>query len=219
MGDVVKRAVLMLVTMMVVLALTTGEMASSSSAASVADGTRGAIVAPGVDASMRSASRLPSKAQWNRDVATAMTGGMRYLRKRAEKAAPGKRLALNLDIDNTMLASHYAKGTPTGAVFRFVERARQLDIAILVNTARGQDQRAATMRELRSAGYVGAAGFDGLCMRGKHQRAPQSKPGCRARFVRQGYRLIANVGNRATDFVGGDYDRAFRLPNYGNQIF
>ena len=25
-------------------------------------------------------------------------------------------------------------------------------------------------------------------------------------------------GNRSTDFVGGDYERAYRLPNYGNQL-
>ena len=31
-------------------------------------------------------------------------------------------------------------------------------------------------------------------------------------------RIIANVGNRCTDFVGGDYERAYRLPNYGNRL-
>jgi hypothetical protein len=30
--------------------------------------------------------------------------------------------------------------------------------------------------------------------------------------------LIANIGNRSTDFVGGNYLRAYRLPNYGGQL-
>jgi hypothetical protein len=36
--------------------------------------------------------------------------------------------------------------------------------------------------------------------------------------VADGYTVVANVGNRATDFEGGDYERAFSLPNYGNQL-
>ena len=36
--------------------------------------------------------------------------------------------------------------------------------------------------------------------------------------MNNGYRMIANIGNRRTDFVGGNYMRAYRLPNYGNRL-
>ena len=45
-----------------------------------------------------------------------------------------------------------------------------------------------------------------------------SKQRCRRHFVAEGYTIIANVGNRSTDFVGGDYRRAFRLPSYRDQL-
>ena len=45
-----------------------------------------------------------------------------------------------------------------------------------------------------------------------------SKQRCRQEFVAKGYTIIANVGNRSTDFVGKNYERAFKLPNYGNRL-
>lgn len=161
-----------------------------------------------------SASRLPSKEQWKRDVHEAMAGSQAYLDRVAARAAPGERLAVNLDIDNTMLATHYNHGHPVGDTFRFVARARELGMAVLVNSARVKSRRQATILELSRAGYKGAHAFDELCLRRSGVDAASSKQACRARFIGQGYRLVANVGNRGTDFVGGGYDRGFKLPNY-----
>jgi hypothetical protein len=36
--------------------------------------------------------------------------------------------------------------------------------------------------------------------------------------VDEGYTIVANVGNRSTDFLGGSYQRAFRLPDYALQL-
>ena len=36
--------------------------------------------------------------------------------------------------------------------------------------------------------------------------------------MNNGFTIIANIGNRSTDFVGGNYERAYRLPNYGNRL-
>jgi hypothetical protein len=44
------------------------------------------------------------------------------------------------------------------------------------------------------------------------------KERCRRQFVDKGYTLIANIGNNDTDFVGGDYERAFRLPSYDGEL-
>jgi hypothetical protein len=71
------------------------------------------------------------------------------------------------------------------------------------------------------AGRLRAAGFTvtAICGRASSEEGlSHSKQRCRRHFVRHGYTIIANVGNRSTDFTGGNYERAFRLRNYGNQL-
>jgi hypothetical protein len=73
---------------------------------------------------------------------------------------------------------------------------------------------AAARRQLERAGFR----VSRICGRVRGERLAHSKVRCRKRFVDEGYTLIANVGNRDTDFAGGYYERAFRLPNYHNQL-
>ncbi|MFI1828874.1 hypothetical protein ACH41E_20840 [Streptomyces sp. NPDC020412] len=44
----------------------------------------------------------------------------------------------------------------------------------------------------------------------------------RTRTVRpieaKGYTIIANIGNRPTDLVGGHAERTFKLPDYGGKL-
>jgi hypothetical protein len=58
----------------------------------------------------------------------------------------------------------------------------------------------------------------GICGRRDGEGLVHSKTRCRSHYVDLGYTLVANVGNRATDFEGGYYERAYRLPNYDNQL-
>jgi putative acid phosphatase of HAD superfamily subfamily IIIB len=37
--------------------------------------------------------------------------------------------------------------------------------------------------------------------------------GARAAIEQQGYRIIANIGDRYSDLAGGHADRAFKVPN------
>ena len=64
---------------------------------------------------------VPSQEQWAADVNQAMAGSRVYLRQRV--AQGGTRLAVNLDIDNTSLASHYAYGQAVSVVLRFADYA------------------------------------------------------------------------------------------------
>ena len=41
----------------------------------------------------------------------------------------------------------------------------------------------------------------------------QYKSGARAAIEQQGYRIIANVGDRYSDLAGGHEDVGFKLPN------
>lgn len=158
---------------------------------------------------------LPSEQQWVSDVNRAMAGSRLYVRQRAARG--GARLAVNLDIDNTALASHYAYGEPVAVVLRLAQYAESQGVALLFNTGRvqGNGALAAVTRDLRRAGYA----VDEICGRSSSsQGLADGKRRCRQHFVEEGYTIIANIGNRRTDFVGGDYERAFRLPSYGNQL-
>jgi hypothetical protein len=40
----------------------------------------------------------------------------------------------------------------------------------------------------------------------------------RAEIEAKGYTIIANIGNRPTDLVGGHAERTFQLPDYDGQL-
>lgn len=157
------------------------------------------------------AHALPSEDTWHEDVAEAMAGSRRYLERRAEDSG---RLAINLDIDNTALATEYDTGHATRRVLRFARKAHRLDIAVFFNTARPRSDLRRTARALRRAGYT----VDDICGRKSGESRVHSKKRCRRGFRADGFRLIANVGNNPTDFRGGGYDRAYRLPNYDGRL-
>jgi predicted secreted acid phosphatase len=158
------------------------------------------------------ARSVPSKEQWLADTREAMHGSRSYVKQRV--AQGGTRLAVNLDIDNTSLATYYAKGTAVPVVLRFARYARGQGVTLLFNTGRERGHLAGVTRTLRRVGYV----VGEMCGRAPGESLAHSKQRCRRRFAAQGYTIIANVGNRSTDFIGGGYERAFRLPNYAGRL-
>lgn len=152
----------------------------------------------------------PSRAEWLQDVRQEMKGSGDYLRERT--ASGDARLAINFDIDNSTIATHF-DGRGAGAIpriLRFARLAQKLGVKVFFNTARPHALRQRTIEQLTGAGYV----VNRLCMRRDGEDVPASKQRCRAKFAAQGFTLIANVGNNRTDFVGGGYEKAYRLPNY-----
>jgi hypothetical protein len=163
------------------------------------------------------ASSLLSKAAWLADVDAAMDGSRAYVDRRVARAREGARLAVNLDIYNTSLATHYDRGAPVRRVLRFVAHARAQGVTLLFNSGRkaGGGRVAHARRVLERAGYdVG-----GICLRRAGEGLVHGKVRCRKRFVGQGFTLIANVGNRRSDFAGlRNYERAFDLPDYDGRL-
>ena len=155
-----------------------------------------------------------SEREWLDDVHRAMDGSVHYLAERV-RSGHHRRLALNLDIDNTSLATHYSPGEPVRDVRRLARYAGRHDVAVLFNTGRLKSKVGEARRLLRNAGFP----ITEMCWRKREgQRLVTSKQRCRRHFVREGYTIVANVGNRRSDFVGGHYQRAFRLPSYGNTL-
>jgi predicted secreted acid phosphatase len=159
------------------------------------------------------ASRLPSQKQWLRDVRVAMEGSGKYLNRKVE--GKRKKFAINLDIDNTSLATHYDPGAAVARVLGFVEHAHRHGVAILFNTARSGAPLKRARADLEAAGFP----VTKICGRRPGEGSAHGKQRCRKRFVRQGFTIVANVGNRPTDFSGArNYGRAYRLPNYGLRL-
>ena len=164
---------------------------------------------------------MPPRDGWLADVRAAMEGSRAYVRERvaewqaAEDAGEDPRpLAINFDIDNTVIATYYDGGGRIPFMYRFARFADEQGVALVFNTGRARTMRQETRRQLRRAGYPVA----GLCLRRQGERLAVGKQRCRQRFVDRGFRIIANIGNKDTDFEGGNYDRAFKLPNYGGEL-
>ena len=155
---------------------------------------------------------MPTKKQWVSDTYKSMNGSRAWVRDRVARG--GTKLALNLDIDNTSLATYYDRGKPVAVTLRLVNYAKSKGVFILFNTGRNVTQRAATINQLKRAGYP----VDGLCAHYKGEPLRKSKQRCRQSFVNNGFTIIANLGNRRTDVIGGNYERAFKLPNYSGRL-
>ncbi len=153
---------------------------------------------------------VPSRDQWLADVKATMKGSHGVVRSRAAAKGPEEQLAINFDIDNTVLATYYDGGGAIPKMLKFTKFLQRHHVAVLFNTGRLGSQRAGTARQLERNGFA----IDGLCLRGKGQTLAYGKQRCRNLFIDRGYTLIANVGNNPTDFEGDGYERAFVLPNY-----
>ena len=75
-----------------------------------------------------------------------------------------------------------------------------------------EGERAATEKNLKAAGY---ANWDGLMLRRANDNATtiEYKSAARAKIAGQGYTIIANAGDQASDLAGGYAERAYKLPN------
>jgi predicted secreted acid phosphatase len=85
--------------------------------------------------------------------------------------------------------------------------------AIFFITGRPEDQRAATEKNLREAGYET---FEKLYMvppGAKFGSAADYKTPIRAEIEAAGYTIIANIGDQPSDLLGGHAERIFLLPN------
>jgi acid phosphatase len=99
---------------------------------------------------------------------------------------------------------------PTLALFN---AAKAAGVAVFFITGRPEDERDATARNLRSAGYEGWTGLVLKPLDLHTSSAADYKTPERARIEAQGYTIIANMGDQPSDLAGGHAMRSFLLPN------
>ncbi len=155
------------------------------------------------------------------DLDTQADRAIAFLRRRAAHRAPGEKLAVVLDIDETSL-SNYAELLREGYAFnkqafdawvdtasapaipgtlRLAKVAQQLDIPVFFITGRPDSETAATERDLRAQGFT----WQQLTLRPdstKGETVIQYKSGVRAQIAAQGYKIVLNVGDQWSDLKG-----------------
>ncbi len=173
-----------------------------------------------------------SSGRYDRELETVAARAQAWLETRAAQRKPGERLAVVFDLDETLLrnwpaldAENFvyvpaiwdawvrdAKAEAIAPVRDVYRAARKLGFDAILLTGRSERERADTERNLRAIGCGDAAaviftpdGFKGT--------AAAFKTAERQRLTREGWTIVANLGDQESDLVGGFAERTFKLPN------
>jgi predicted secreted acid phosphatase len=169
---------------------------------------------------------------YEQDVAAVAKRASSWIEQRAAKRGAGERLAVVLDLDETLLsnwphisaqdfgyvpaiwAAWVEKGeAPAIEPVREVYRtARRLGVEVVFLTGRGEQDRPGTEKNLRAIGCADYAIL--LCKpdEGKETTAV-FKRAARMRLTAEGRVVVANIGDQESDLAGGYAEKTFKLPN------
>ncbi|GGW17664.1 HAD family acid phosphatase [Streptomyces capoamus] len=192
----------------------------SVTAVSVAALAATAAPAEAAATSTSSASAKVDYGTWQKDCQTVMDQALPYLKDRIAAARPGEKQALVLDIDNTTLETDFGFSYPQPAnrpVLAAARYAQEHGVSLFFVTARPGVLYWPTEYNLEHDGYD----VSGLRVRGLFdlfKDVAAYKTAQRAAIENDGYTIIANIGNSATDLSGGHAEKTFKLPDYDGQL-
>ena len=157
------------------------------------------------------------------------------LKQSVATAKPGEKLALVLDIDETSLSNWAVElhddfgyipadsdmcialqcGHAIPGTLRLYKEAVMDKVAVFFITGRPEPQRADTAANLKAEGFDT---WEHLYLRPvdhpQGQSTAEYKSGDRAEIVRQGYRIVLNVGDQMSDLEGTPMaEHSVKLPN------
>ncbi|MFF4321917.1 HAD family acid phosphatase [Streptomyces sp. NPDC001568] len=161
-------------------------------------------------------------ATWQRDVAAVIDAARPAIEQRIAASPAGERPALVLDIDNSSLETdfHWFWTFPTPAISKVRELTRYANdrgVAIFFVTARPGIIESLTEHNLKAVGYP----VSGLYVRDLpdlFKEVSTYKTAKRAEIEARGYTIIANIGNKQSDLVGGHAERTVKLPDYDGKL-
>ncbi|MFI1764661.1 HAD family acid phosphatase [Streptomyces sp. NPDC020800] len=159
-------------------------------------------------------------ATWQKDCQTVMDQALPYLKERIADAEPGEKQAIVFDIDNTTLETDFGFSYPQPAnkpVLDVARYAQEHGVSLFFVTARPGIIYWPTEYNLEHDGYD----VSGLYVRGffdLFKNVADYKTAQRVDIENHGYKIIANIGNSATDLSGGHAEKTFKLPDYDGQL-
>ncbi|QES52082.1 hydrolase [Streptomyces venezuelae] len=159
---------------------------------------------------------------WQRDVSAVLDVARPYVEQRIAASPAGEKPAIVLDIDNSSLETdfHYFWTFPTPAIAKvrdLTQYAHSRGVAIFFVTARPGIIHSLTQYNLKAVGYP----VSGLYVRDLpdlFEEVSTYKTAKRAEIEARGYTIIANIGNKQSDLVGGHAERTFKLPDYDGKL-
>ncbi|MEV4340003.1 HAD family acid phosphatase [Streptomyces sp. NPDC049590] len=175
---------------------------------------------PAASARPVAAAAKADRATWQKDCQAVMDQALPYLKQRIAAARPGERQAIVLDIDNTALETDFGFSYPQPAnrpVLDAARYAQEHGVSLFFVTARPGVLYWPTEYNLEHDGYE----VSGLRVRGLtdlFEDVAAYKTAQRAGIEKDGYTIIANIGNNPTDLSGGHAERTFKLPDYDGQL-
>lgn len=98
-------------------------------------------------------------------------------------------------------------------VLALAKAAMAAHVAVFFITGRPETQRAATVKNLSVAGYEGYAALRMVPGGARFASAADFKAPVRAAIERDGFTIIANVGDQPSDLAGGHAEKRFLLPD------
>ena len=177
-----------------------------------------ALAAP-AEAAPAAATAAVDYATWQQDCGRVMDEALPYIQSRAASSAAEKQ-AIVLDVDNTTLETDFGFQYPQPAnrpVLKVAQYAQDHGVALIFVTARPGLLHWPTSYNLEHDGYrVTDLRVRGLIDLFKDVAA--YKTAQRADIERQGYTIIANIGNSPSDLTGGHAEKTFKLPDYDGQL-
>ncbi|WP_327144777.1 HAD family acid phosphatase [Nocardia sp. NBC_01327] len=192
---------------------------ADSGSSSLSGGTGSSSLSGGGSGSGGGGS-LPSESQWISDVTTVINSAQSYL----TTALPGAtKPAIVLDIDNTSLETQYSPGLITPAippVLALTQWAKQQGAAIIFVTGRPSLLNIYTQLNLSAVGYTVDGLYGGGLTTGSSGAGALAdyKTATRISIEQQGYTIVANIGNSASDLSGGHAQQTFKLPDYNGAL-
>ncbi|MCE0447635.1 hydrolase [Streptomyces tricolor] len=176
--------------------------------------------APAETARTSTSSARVDYATWQKDCQAVMAQALPYLKDRIAAARPGEKQAIVFDIDNTTLETDFGFSYPQPAnkpVLDVARYAQEHGVSLFFVTARPGVLYWPTEYNLEHDGYD----VSGLYVRGLSdlfKDVAAYKTAQRVDIENDGYTIIANIGNSATDLSGGHAEKTFKLPDYDGQL-
>ncbi|MGW2961109.1 HAD family acid phosphatase [Streptomyces sp. NPDC001220] len=199
--------------------MTTGTWTRRMSVTAVSVAALAGMAAP-AQAATESSSTTVDYATWQSDCQSVMDQALPYLKQRIAAAKPGERQAIVFDIDNTTLETDFGFSFPQAAnkpVLNVARYAQEHGVALFFVTARPGIIYLPTEYNLEHDGYD----VSGLYVRGLFdlfKDVAAYKTAQRVDIENNGYTIIANIGNSATDLSGGHAEKTYKLPDYNGQL-
>jgi acid phosphatase len=187
-----------------------------------------------LDASKRELKAYVSSGDYAADFAAVAAQARAWIETRAARRAPGEEPAVVLDIDETALSNlPYMKAhdfgwddaswnawiaageAPALAPVREVfATALRLGVAVFFITGREEPRdRPGTEKNLRAEGMGDYARLIMAPADGPKLTNAQRKTAARTALEREGWTIIANLGDQDSDLAGGHAERTFKLPD------